>query len=73
MWFKKRKEEAAKEQKERELFRLILDDLTKIEKKLLSLEFEVDVLKARGKSKFLKQEKEEEKPKDLYGGMFLPP
>lgn len=72
MWFKKRREQQAKEQKERELFRLILDDLTKVEKKVLSLEFEIDVLKARGKSKILKEPMEEDKTKDIYKDVILP-
>lgn len=50
------------------------DMLTSIQNKVKSLELDQDDLrnKVLRKIQFKKEKEEEEKPKDIYGGMFIP-
>ena len=72
MWFQKRKEQQQRqdtEKKERELFKAICDSLTALEKRMASVEIEIDSFKLRWKKKLI--EPEEEKKKDINSDVIL--
>ena len=73
MWFKKKEEKTDEQvrENERKLFRAILDSLNVIEKRMASLEIEVDSLKVRWKKKLIEPEEQKE-TKDINSGVILP-